>query len=267
MGKIRVKTLGSEELEEKEKKERKTKKDQKIAVKTDNIIAAKTELKPTDAESEKTKDKKRSSKKTKKNHSKKYTASVKLIDKTRIYNINEALKLLEKVKLSRMDETVELHINTTETGISGSVTLPNGTGKAIKVKIASPSKDQKEFNELIKNIEKGVYDFDVLVATPDAMPILAKFARFLGPKGLMPNPKNGTVTNDPETVIKRYEKGEMGFKTEGKAPIIHLRVGKISFGEKKLSENIKEIISAVKKERIKNITLKSTMSPGMKLEI
>jgi large subunit ribosomal protein L1 len=106
----------------------------------------------------------------------------------------------------------------------------------------------------------------VLIATPDAMPKLARVARFLGPRGLMPNPKNGTVTPKPDVVAKKYQGGQVNFKTEAKFPILHLTVGKISFGEKKLADNIKTAITAIQTKNIKNMTLKSTMSPGLKVD-
>lgn len=272
MGKIRIKTLGSEELEEKEGNKKKTRKEQKRAAEETAHQQVETEAEKlatgaADNKQKKKQDRKTPGLKPKHTRSKKYTALAKLVDKTKTYSLSEALKLLEKIKLSRMDETVELHINTTEAGILGTVTFPHGSGKMTRVKIADPAKDKKGFDELIKNLEKGIFDFDVLVATPDAMTHLAKFARFLGPRGLMPNPKNGTVTNDPQTVVKGYEKGKMRFKTESKFPTIHLRVGKISFGEKKLSENIKEIGEILTSGKIKKAVLKSTMSPGIKVDL
>jgi large subunit ribosomal protein L1 len=137
--------------------------------------------------------------------------------------------------------------------------LPNGTGKKTKVAIADDA--------LIAEVEKGVISFDILVATPSMMPKLAKVAKVLGPKGLMPNPKNGTITDKPEEVAKKYEGGQVNFKTETKTPIIHLTVGKMSFGHEKLTENINALITAVKKSNIVNATLKSTMSPGIKLKV
>ena len=184
-----------------------------------------------------------------------------------MYKLPEALSLLPEVKLAQFDETVELHINTTEKGISGAVTLPHGTGKAVRVQILNASVDPKAVDEAVKKIEAGQIDFDILIATPDAMPKLARVARVLGPKGLMPNPKNGTVTPKPEEAAKKFEGGQMNFKTEAKFPLLHLSVGKLSFGEQKLAENIKAAIAAVNSKKIKNVTLKSTMSPGLKLDL
>ena len=116
-------------------------------------------------------------------------------------------------------------------------------------------------------VEKGKINFDILIASPSQMPALAKVARVLGPRGLMPNPKNGTISEKPEEAAKKFQGGAMNFKTESKQPLIHLAVGKISFKESDLKENITTVISAVKKNRIKKMTLKSTMSPGIKLQV
>ncbi|MCL4353257.1 50S ribosomal protein L1 [Patescibacteria group bacterium] len=280
MGKIRIRTLGSEGLEEQEKKKIKEKKEQKKAA---HLAGMKDSQRVMPAESSQEGLKKENVKEAgetgeekpkkklgvkslkKKPRGKKYSLSAKLVDKTKTYDVLDGLKLLNKIKFSRFDETVELHLTTAQTGISGSITLPHGSGKSIKIKIASPSKDPKGFEELLDELEKGNYDFDMLLATPDAMAHLAKYARFLGPKGLMPNPKNGTVTNDPQKVAERFAKGEISFKTEAKFPIIHLAVGRMSFGEKKLLENIQEVSKAITATKVKKAVLKSTMSPGIKI--
>jgi large subunit ribosomal protein L1 len=203
----------------------------------------------------------------KQKHSKSYTKVSSLVDKNKKYKLSEALELLEKLKRAKFDESVELHFNTHDKGISGNFTLPHGTGKQTRVAIANQTEDPKAVEELVKNIEAGQIDFDVLIATPDAMPKLARVARVLGPRGLMPNPKNGTVTPKPLEAAKVFEGGQMNFKTESKFPLLHLTVGKVSFGEKKLAENIKVVVEAVKTKNIKAATIKATMSPGLKLEV
>jgi large subunit ribosomal protein L1 len=192
-------------------------------------------------------------------HSEKYEELSKEVDKAKTYALAEALELLEKLQRKSFDETVELHINTVTTGVSGQITLPHGTGKTTRVAIA----DEK----LIAEIEKGIINFDVLIAEPTMMAKLARVAKVLGPRGLMPNPKNGTITPKPEEVAKKYAGGQMNFKTEAKAPIMHLTVGKVSFGPAKLTDNIDALIAAIKKANIVNATLKSTMSPGLKIKI
>lgn len=196
-----------------------------------------------------------------------YLSKAKLIEKSKQYSLKEALELVEKAHMAKFDETVELHINTTGTGISGHVTLPHGTGKQTRVAILAPSKDAKAAEELLAAIEAGKINFDILIATPDAMPKLAKVARVLGPRGLMPNPKNGTVTPNPDAVAAQYAGGQMNFKTEAKTPIIHLAVGKLSFGPEKLAENIQAALAAVKSSNMKSVVVKSTMSPAVKLQL
>ncbi len=278
MGKIRVKTFGSPEQEEEEKKKTKEKREAKKAVKAPGLKGGErvVAVGPTQEELEKSAETKKKEedklsfakdskiKKEKfakkiKERSKRYQTSVQVLDRSKAYLITEALELLAKFQKTKFDETIELHLNTIKTGISGSLTLPHGTGKKTKVVIAN--------DELIAEIETGKVDFDILLAKPDMMPKLARVARILGPKGLMPNPKNGTITQNPQDLIKKYEAGQVSFKTEVKAPLMHLTVGKFSFGDKKLKENINAIIGAVKPENIQKVVLKSTMSPGIKVKI
>lgn len=274
MGKIRVKTLGDEEQEkeqqEKTEKRHEAKKTTKapgmkggervVAVgPTEEELEALEQKEEVKEEPKKEKTKVKVKKDNKNPHSQNYVNLVTLVDRTKNYALEEALELLGKLQRGKFDETVELHINTTSSSISGNITLPHGTGKKTRVAIAD--------DNLISEIEKGKIDFDILVATPSMMPKLARVAKVLGPKGLMPNPKNGTISEKPEEMAKKYEGGQVNFKTEAKTPIIHLTVGKMSFGSKKLSENVQSLLSAIKKSNIVNATLKSTMSPGIKLKI
>ncbi|HUD05084.1 MAG TPA: hypothetical protein VMR59_03790 [Patescibacteria group bacterium] len=277
MGKIRVKTFGDEEVEQKQKEEEKKRKEAKKAAKgtvvepkaeeveptessSAEATAGKEELESVEAPKEEKKNRKLSEAKSPKGafHSQKYQTLSGQFDKSKAYSIKEALELLEKLQRKSFDETVELHLNTLTSGVSGQITLPHGTGKVTRVAIAD--------DKLIAEIEKGVINFDVLVAEPAMMVKLAKVAKVLGPRGLMPNPKNGTITVKPEEVAKKYADGQINFKTEAKAPIMHLTVGKMSFGPEKLTENIEALIAAIKKSNIVNATLKSTMSPGLKIK-
>ncbi len=277
MGKVKVRTLGDETLENKQKEKSKQKANEKKLVKGgkggERVVSvgpseeeiAKIELPKGTNETEETKveTKKVKTKKFEKKketpHSKSYLQALKTLDKSKRYSVADGLSVLEKLKRSKFDETVELHINTIETGVSGNITLPHGTGKIVRVAIAD--------DNLLEQVAKGKIDFDILLANPSMMPKLARVAKILGPKGLMPNPKNATLVKDPEKAAESFKKGQVNFRTELKAPIMHLSVGKMSFGPKKLSENISTLIDAVKKEKIRNVTLKSTMSPGIKLEI
>lgn len=206
------------------------------------------------------KEAKKSKKKAKeKVRSKRYTESVSHIAKKTNYPVEDGIEILRKFKKGKFDETVELHVNTREKGLSGQVQLPHGTGKKLRIKIADDA--------LIEQVEKGKIDFDILVAEPLMMPKLAKVARVLGPRGLMPNPKNGTISDKPQEVVEKLSAGQVSFKTEAEAPIIHMSVGKLSFDDKKLSENIKTALSAIDSAKIANVTLKSTMSPGIRLQV
>ena len=271
MGKIRVKTIGDESAEEEAKKKAEEKREQKKAREAKEEAVEAPESTPSEKQAEKKveaepatqspKAQKKESKYAKKNkaapRSLKYQEVSLLVDKNKFYDLSEALELLNKTHLTDFDETVELHINTTGRGISGGLSLPHGSGKKTRVAVADDA--------LIAEVEKGKVEFDVLVASPAMMPKLARVAKVLGPRGLMPNPKNGTITDSPDELIKKYEGGHMTFKTEANAPLIHLVVGKLSFGEKKLMENIQAAINAIKKDKITKVTLKSTMSPGIKL--
>jgi large subunit ribosomal protein L1 len=273
MGKIRVKSVGDEEKELKAKQKEEARLqaiadakaragvkelpaeegEESASADEAPVVAAKAEKSKTEV------------KKTQK-HSKNYSKVSSQVDKNKKYALDEALSILPNLQRAKFDETVELHINTTDKGISGNVTLPHGTGKETRVVIANASEDPKAVDELVKSIEAGQINFDVLIATPDSMPKLARVARVLGPRGLMPNPKNGTVTPKPAEAAEKFAGGQINFKTEAKFPLLHMAVGKVSFGEAKLTDNIKTAIGAVKVKNIKSVTLKSTMSPGLKLE-
>lgn len=252
MGKIRVKTLGSEEQEQQEQEKRNVKREQKKL--SQNASPATTE-----ATAKKSVVKKSVVARKSRQRSKSYLETASLVDHNNKYSVSQALDLIEKVKRAKFDETVELHVNTTRTGQFGSIMLPHGTGKQVKVVIADDA--------LIAEVEKGKIDFDILLAEPEMMPKLAKVARVLGPRGLMPNPKNGTISKNPESAAKQFESGQLAIKTEGKFPILHLTVGKVSFGKDKLEDNIEAMLDAIKTQNIQKVVLKSTMSPGIKLQV
>ena len=290
MGKIRIKTLGDETQEEQDKKwgQRRRENKKPVTTETQNeiktqkrddeqILSASETSEPSvvareisDNQNEepatveirsqtKTTKAKKSKFAKKAFHSQTYEELLSQVDRSKSYTVSEALELLKNLQRGKFDETVELHINTSIPSVSGNVTLPYGSGKKTRVAVADDG--------LIAEIEKGIINFDILVATPSQMPKLAHVAKILGPRGLMPNPKNGTITDKPQDLVKKYEGGQINFKTEAKIPVMHLIVGKMSFGKEKLSENIESLISAVKKANIANVTLKSTMSPGIKIRV
>jgi len=195
--------------------------------------------------------------KVKKVRSKRYQALLKKIDRNKLYSPKKAIELLLSLSKSKIDETVEIHISTLKDKVTGEVKLPHGTGKSQKIVVFKDS--------VLKLLAKGKIDFDMLVAKPADMPKLAKFAKILGPKGLFPNPKNGTISDSPEKTVKELQSGKTHFKTEPKFPLIHFTLGKISFGEKKLLENLDSFLKALGYKNIKKATLSSTHSPGIKL--
>lgn len=191
---------------------------------------------------------------------KKAIASQSLVDKSKTYTIGEAVDLVKKTSFSKFDGSVELHINVTDKGLRGTVALPHGTGKQIRVKIAT--------EDLINSINSGSsINFDILVAEPALMPKLAKIAKILGPKGLMPNPKTGTIGPNPEKLVKELSAGQMQWKTQSDLPIIHGIIGKVSFDEKKLEENYSALIKSIGKDKIKSVFIKATMGPSIKLAL
>lgn len=272
MGKVKVRTLGDEKQEKKEKEKAKRGAEaKKLQGESSQSHVAKNEAIKEKIEKPEKKPKtkiqtQKKEKPSKKQHSNNYNTVAKILDKNKKYSLKEALAILPKLKRAKFDETVELHINTIEKGISGNFSLPHGTGKQIKIEILNQAENPKHVEEIVKKVETGKIDFDLLIATPDTMPRLARVARFLGPRGLMPNPKNGTITTKPDEIAKKFRGGQLNFKTEAKFPILHLIVGKVSFGEKKLTDNIRTVITAVQTKNIKNITLKSTMSPAIKID-
>lgn len=181
------------------------------------------------------------------------------VDSQKKYEISEAVKLVKSGNITKFVSTVTLHLNlvTKDAPTRIELTFPHMAGAAKRVAIVS--------DELLKDIEKGKIEFDILVTSPAFMPKLAKFAKLLGPKGLMPSPKAGTVTPDPEKKAKEFAAGKTVIKAEPKFPLMHVTVGKIDQAEAELVANIKALLDAVKLKNVTKATLASTMSPGVKL--
>lgn len=190
---------------------------------------------------------------------KKWQEAIKMIDKGKIYSIPEALELLKKISYSKFDSSVEVHIRLNPKKgqtIRGTLFLPHGLGKEPKVAIYNV--------DLLPQIEKGKIDFDLLLAKPEDMPSLAKVAKILGPKGLMPNPKSGTITDKPEEAIKKIKSGQIEYKADAQNNL-HQMIGKISWESKKLEENLKAVIEAIRQYNPVSVTICTTMSPGIKV--
>lgn len=195
-----------------------------------------------------------------KSRSKKYKAMAKLVKKDQTHSVSEAVEVLAKLAKNTKIKTVELHINTRETGIKGELKLPHSTGKEVKIAIFS--------DKVATDINAGKIDFDILLATPADMPKLAKFARVLGPKGLMPNPRSGTITDNPEKrAADLTSGGTLPYKTESKFPIIHLGLGSINQDKSDLVDNIQEALKGIGASKIKSAFLTCTHTPSVKLSI
>lgn len=179
--------------------------------------------------------------------------------KNEAYPVAEAVKLLKEISPVKFDPSVELHLNLSVGKLNGEVQLPHGSGKTLKVEIAS--------DKTLTKLNDNRIDFDVLIAPPAMMPKLAKYAKILGPKGLMPNPKNGTIANDPEAAAKKFSGGLIRYKSEPKAPLMHLTIGKLSFKENQLVDNLNAVIGSVQPKNIAAAFLCSSMSPSVRLEI
>ena len=222
-------------------------------------------------------------------HGKKYQDAAKAIDRATLYEAPEAIALAKKVATAKFDETIEVHIRTGCDGrhadqqIRGAVVLPNGTGKTVKVLVFAKGEKLNEAeaagadyvggDELIPKIQNdGWLDFDVVVATPDMMGVVGRLGKVLGPKGLMPNPKAGTVTMDVTKAINDIKAGKIEYRLD-KSNIIHCPIGKASFSEEQLKDNYNALIeailkakpSALKGQYLKSVTLSTTMGPGVKI--
>ena len=219
--------------------------------------------------------------------SKRYAESIKLVDKTKEYEIKEAIEIIEKMPKTKFDETVELHVKLgvdskhADQQVRGTVVLPNGTGKTQKVLVFAkgPKAEEAEkagadyvgAEELIPKIQnENWFDYDVVVATPDMMGVVGRLGKVLGPKGLMPNPKSGTVTMDVTKAINEIKSGKVEYRLD-KTNIIHLGFGKVSFGTDKLVENYETIINAIIKAKpaaakgqyIRSVAIAKTMGPSL----
>ena len=220
---------------------------------------------------------------------KKYIESIKLIDRSALYTPSEALELSVKTAKAKFDETVELHVRLgvdprhADQQVRGAVVLPHGTGKTVRVLVFAKGEKAKEAeaagadfvgaDELVQKIQgENWFDYDVVVATPDMMGVVGRLGRVLGPKGLMPNPKSGTVTFDVAKAIADIKAGKVEYRVD-KTAIIHCPIGKASFGSEKLMENFHTLMDAIVKAKpaaakgqyIKSVSVSSTMGPGAKI--
>ena len=197
--------------------------------------------------------------KTAKVRGKKYQAAKKKIDVTKYYSLKDAVKLVQETSLSKFEGKVEAHITVLDIGNIGEITFPYLETASKKIVILNDT--------ILAEIKEGKVNFDIIIASPATMPKLLPFARVLGPKGLMPNPKNGTLTDDPEAAVKRLSVAKTMIKTEKKAPVVHIVVGKVSQPVEELTANIDELIKVIKFNKIKKLALCATMGPCVKVEV
>lgn len=220
---------------------------------------------------------------------KKYQDNFKKVDRTKMYELDEAIALVKEFTKANFDETVELHVKLGVDGrhadqqVRGAIVLPNGTGKSKKVLVIAKGEKADEATaagadfvgaeDMTEKIQKeNWFEFDVVVATPDMMGVVGRLGRVLGPKGLMPNPKSGTVTFDVGRAVKEIKAGKVEYRLD-KANIIHVPLGKVSFGEKEIAENFNTLIAAIIKAKpssskgtyLRSVTISSTMGPGVKI--
>lgn len=220
---------------------------------------------------------------------KKYLEKSKLVDRNNLYDMSEAVDLVTKTSIAKFDETVEAHIRLgvdsrhADQQVRGAVILPNGTGKKTRILVFAKGEKAEQAiaagadfvgaEDFVAKIQNdNWFDFDVIVATPDMMSVIGRLARILGPKGLMPNPKAGTVTMDVEKAVKEIKLGKIEYRLD-KTNIIHVPIGKVSFGPEKLQENLQTLMSAVIKAKpsaakgtyLKSVSVSSTMGPGIKI--
>ena len=222
-------------------------------------------------------------------HGKKYTASLKMVDKQKLYDVNEALDLAIKAKVAKFDETLEVHVRLgvdsrhADQQVRGAVVLPNGTGKTVRVLVIAKGDAAKAAEEagaefvgaedMVQKIQSENWmDFDVLITTPDMMGQIGRLGKVLGPRGLMPNPKAGTVTPDVGRAVTEAKAGKIEYRLD-KTNIIHCSIGKLGFGVEKLQENFDTLLSAIVKAKpaaakgqyIRSCVVSSTMGPGIKI--
>ncbi len=221
--------------------------------------------------------------------SKRYNESRQLFDRTRLYPINEALEIIKKMPSTKFDETLELHIrmgidpSKSDQLVRGTISLPHGTGKDVRVVVFAAGEKAEEAKEagadfvgsadLVERVEKGWTDFDIAIATPDMMRDIGKLGRVLGPRGLMPSPKSGTVTADIEEAVKAFKAGRVEFKND-KTGNVHIPIGKRSFPEEQLRENLESALLQIFKMKpasskgrfFQRVFIATTMSPGIRVD-
>lgn len=263
MGKIRTRILGFEDLEKEQKEAAKRRAAEKKMQK--GADAVDDEMDEVEEEQQQQQSEKKAAKPVEvaqsktRARSKKYQAVASQVDADKEYALDEAVSLLKKASYTAFVPTFELHINTKDSGLKGEIQLPHSAGKSVRVAILD--------DDLLEKIENGVIEFDVLLSHPSYMPKLARFARVLGPKGLMPSPKTGTITTNPEEVAKKYAGGMMRWKGESKFPLVHQMIAKADQPDQEIIENATAFLAQVGKAQVKEVYMTTTMGPSVKLAL
>lgn len=205
-----------------------------------------------------------------KQRSKKYQEALERFDKSKLYNVEEALEVVKQVGYTKFPGSIELHINTNQKNLRGLITLPFASGKSLKIAAlgkgaADSGADVVVDDAIFSDIEKGRINFDCLVVTPDQMPKIARLARILGPRGLMPNPKSGTISDNLKRAVAGLAGGKTEYKTQKDSQVIHLSVGKKDQESSEIVSNIKALYQIIGKSRIKKLVLAPTMGPSVKI--
>lgn len=265
MGKKRIAVIGDESTKDKNKSPKKQKQSLKKEKGTrvpglkggERIVAVEPEPVETDVKKQ---EEEKKTKKQKRPHTRgeKYTQARKQVNKAKLYKLDDAIKLVKKLGIASFDESLEIHAVLKKDGVTQNIDLPHSTGKDKKIEIAN--------DKTIEKLKEGVIDFDILLATADMMPKIVPFAKILGPKGLMPNPKNGTLIKS-EKDAEKFSGNTIQVKTEKDAPLIHIVFGKASQPTKELVENAHAIFEGIGPKLFTKVYIKSTMSPSVKVDI
>lgn len=280
MGKTKIKILDDSQIEPEKTVKKPEKRDelveklkQELGIKEKETIDDR-KLK-IDVEDGKSKMEKKVLLSSKKQRSKKYLETSKNLDKSKFYPLSEALDMVKKISYSKFNGTLEAHINTMQMGLRGFLQLPYASGKKLRILVfGKGAKDSGADifgdDETIDEISNGRINFDVLITTPDWMPKLVKLAKILGPKSLMPNPKNGTIASGEDGIkkaVESFQQGKTEYKTEAKTPIIHIALGKLSQPMEELEANVKILLQTIGKTKIKKVVLSPTIGAGVKLDL
>lgn len=259
MGKTKITVLGENPSSAKATEGKPKKGPKKKSLKEEKGVRVEPVAAPSPEKPVEAKEKKASKKEDGKQHGKKYLAARTKVDPQKAYPPEEAAKLAKETSISRFNGSVELHLVLNKENLNTTLELPYSTGKTKRIEVAT--------DETIAKLKEGKIDFDVLLATPQMMPKLVPFAKLLGPRGLLPNPKQGTLVNDPEKAKEKFDGKSLQVKSENKVPLAHLVIAKVSQPEEEIATNLKTIIETVGPRNVKKAVVSASMGPGIKVVV